>query len=84
MDKYDTASQNSTRLDKRTRSKHTFAEQMAADVFRNNYVHPDDRDFVDRAPSRRSVRQAPKTWHRLGDVLTDILHDAGGEKDEAA
>lgn len=63
-----------------------FAADITRDAFGNARAwHPDEwGGFVDRKPARRSVRQAPKTWHLIGDVLADILHDVGGEKDEAA
>lgn len=57
-----------------------FAEEAAASAFGKNYVHPPDREFIDRPPSRLSVRLAPQTWHKLSDVLADVHHKAGVAK----
>ena len=53
----------------------SFTEEVAASAFGKNCVHPPDREFIDRPPSRQSVRLAPQTWHKLSDVVTDVLHE---------
>ena len=62
----------------------SFAEEGAASAFGKFYIHPVDRNFVDRQPYRRSVRLAPKTWHQLGAVAADVLRATIRKEDEAA
>lgn len=59
----------------------SFAEQMAADAFRKNYVRPADRDFVDRKPDRLSVRFTPKYWYCLSDAMADVLREVDWVED---
>ena len=52
MDTYDNPPVNSTSLNDRPiiREHYGFAEQASADAFGKRWVHPDDRNFVDRPP----------------------------------
>jgi len=62
----------------------SFAEQMAKDAHGKYWVSPEARNFVDRQPYRRSVRLAPQSWHKLADVLADVLSCSIHIDDETA